>query len=128
MSTFSLIGAGAVLLTIISLRWRNIAYLIGAVLAWAALLFYNFGHPMTNITLGSFQHDLSTYAILMFLAGTLVAYIYNVRRGYTGYERTASEQREYNNELKRDELESKGIMEMSDKEYREYIHRRRTGR
>ena len=127
MSTFSLIGAGAVLLTIISFKWRNVAILLSAVLAWGALFFYNLSTPMTNITVGSLQHDFVTYSILLALAGTITAYIYNRRRGYTGYERTAQEEREYQNELRRPESEE-NIMEMSPEQYRAYIRRRRQGR
>lgn len=122
--TWTIIAASAFLLTVLSLKWTNLAYSITATLAWVALWVYNLTNPLTNVTQGTLLYDLIFYGILLGAVGTMVAWIINRRRGYTGYPLTASEQRDFNEELK-GEREEKSLSSMSIDEYKREIHRRR---
>lgn len=124
MTTFEIIGIGASILTVLSLRWVNLAYSIAATIAWSALWVYNLSNPLTNVTHGTLLYDLVFYGLLMMAVGTMVAWVINRRRGYTGYPLTASEQRDFNEELK-GEREERSLSTMSIDEYKKEIHRRR---
>ncbi len=123
--TYLVLAVIAIALTIISLRWRNVAITLASTLSWFALWAYNLTSPPSGITIGSLIHDVLNYTFLVATIGVMVSYLLNKSRGYTGYPMTAQEQADYNRELKV-EPEEPSIMAMSPEQYKSYINRRRT--
>lgn len=98
--TFWILLVIAVVLSYISLKWQNILFSLGAAIGWFALWRYNLDHPPTNIVAGDITHEWLTYLFLIMAIAVMLMWFRNRGRGYTGYPRTASEERTYQSIIK----------------------------
>ncbi len=122
--TFWIILVFALVLSIISLKYRNLFFSFAGALGWFGLWAYNNSYPPTNVVRGSFVHEVLMYGSLVMAIGVMFTYFRNRQRGYTGYDVTAKE---------KNEIESRrtprGLMDLSPSEYQQHIrarmHRRR---
>lgn len=111
--TFWILMVLATVLTYFSFRYRNIALSLASTLSWFGLWVYNLSYPPTNITAGSLTYDILFYTLLIMAAGVMVMYWFNRQRGYTGYP-----------EGQQPEEPPKGLMDLSEDEYRNRPRRR----
>lgn len=111
----------ALVLSIMSLRWRNLFFSFGGALGWLALWAYNNNYPPTNVTQGSFVHEVLMYGSIIMAIGVMVMYFQNRQRGYTGYAMTKNEELQLG---ERNKKPARGLMELNSTEYRAYIKAR----
>lgn len=119
--TYWILLVAAIALSIISLRWRNILFSLGGTLGWLALWAYHQTNPPAGIAVGSFVHEILYYTYIIFAVAVMLVWIGNMRRGYTGYPITKSE------ELKMEERNrrpARGLMDLDNNEYRAFIRAR----
>ncbi len=122
--TFWEILVFALVLSIISLRYRNLFFSFGGALGFFALWAYNNGHPPTGVTQGSFIHLAIMFGSLIMAIGVMFMYFRNRQRGYTGYTMTKKEE----NEAEARSRTPRGLMDLDNAEYRAYIKARMTNR
>ena len=120
--TYCILLAIAIILTIVSLRWRNILFTLGGTIGWLTLWVYNFDNPPTNITQGSTAHEFLIYTFIVMAIATLLMYFRNRNRGYSGYPRTPEEQAEYDRTVKAPPA-PQPYMEMGEEEYRNRVRK-----
>ena len=63
--TYWVLLAIAGFLTLLSLRHHNILFSLSGMLGWIGVWAYNLNYPPTNITVGTFMHDVLTYTYIM---------------------------------------------------------------
>ena len=119
--TFWILLVIALVLTYVSMRWRNLFYTFGAVLGWLALWVYNQTYPPTNIVVGSFIHEVMYYAFIVMAIGVFLVYLGNRSRGYTGYPMTKGEEAELDTK-RMSSRPARGLLDLSEAEYKRYVH------
>ena len=122
--TFWILLVIALTLSLLSLRWRNILFSLGAAIGWLVLWRYNLNYPPTNITQGDITHDWMNYVFIIMAIAVMLIWFRNRNRGYTGYSRTAIEERDYQREVR------SPVSQSSEGDYRQTVnkalhHRRR---
>lgn len=125
--TFWILLTLAVVLSYISLKWRNILFSLGAMLGWISLWRYNLDYPPTNIVVGDITHTWLTYLFLIMAIAVMLIWFFNRQRSYTGYPKTAQEERDYQEELKKPR-QSSSYEEETNEEYRTRVRKAVRGR
>lgn len=115
--TFWIILVFALVLSIISLKYRNLFFSFAGALGWFGLWAYNNSNPPINVTRGSFVHEVLMYGSLIMAIGVMFMYYRNRQRGYTGYETTKKEETEIASRRP-----ARGLMDISTAEYKQLIH------
>lgn len=121
--TFWILLVLALVMTVISLRWRNILFSLAGTLGWLALWMYNLNSPPSGITIGTPNHEILIYAFIIMAIAVMMLYFINGKRGYTGYPKSAKEQAEYDREVKSSGRTPNGMTEMTNEEYRARVRR-----
>ncbi len=122
--TFWIILVFAIVLSVMSLRWRNLLFSFGGALGWIALWAYNNNYPPVNVAQGSFVHEILVYGSIIMAIGVMIMYFNNRQRGYTGYTMTKKEE----SEAEGRRTPKRGLMDLNNTEYRQVIRARMQGR
>jgi hypothetical protein len=121
--TFWIILVMALLLSLISFKYRSLLFSLAGSILWVALWAYNNNYPPTNIAQGSFVHEILMYGSIIMAIGVMFMYFMNRKRGYTGYTQTDEEK-----QTALDSRPRRGIMDLDTSEYRTYMRAKMRGR
>lgn len=121
--TFWILLAIAGGLSLISLRYRNMLFTLGATLGWFALLAHHLNTPPFGVTQGSFVHEALLCVFAIMGIAVMMMWARNRERGYTGYNMTKREEAEQEARYA-SKLPARGMMDLSTTEYRQLIHAR----
>jgi hypothetical protein len=121
MWTFSILGIAAVVFTVISLRYYNLLFSFVAMISWVGLWAYNLNYPLTNITQGSFVHEVMTYSFIIMAVVVMLLYFRN--RGQAQGMFNANTEKEGAKNTN-NSTPSRGLMELDTNEYRKLMRER----
>jgi hypothetical protein len=107
--------------TVISLRYYNLLLSMVGMLAWLILWGYNLNNPLSGIVQGSFVHELMTYAFMIMAIVTMLVFFRT--RGKNATTSSNGIDAVYQDNSRPVPL-SKGMMDKSLDEYRQYIRTR----
>jgi magnesium-transporting ATPase (P-type) len=120
--TFWILLAIAGFLTFISLKFYNLLFSFVACLAWIGIWAYNLSYPPTNITAGTFVHEVLTYVFII-LAITVMLLYFRTRSKNLSNSRNGIDIETITADKNSNRPISKGMMDMSAEEYRDNFRR-----
>ena len=117
--TYSILVIIAIALTVISLRWYSLLFSFVAMLGWIALWAFNISSPPAGITEGSFIHEVLYFTYIVMGIGTMLLYFRS--RGKAGGSFNTTSPDEGVRATDNNTVQSRGVMDLSESEYRAYI-------
>ncbi len=117
--TFWILLVIAVTLSFLSLRYYNLLFSLCAALGWLAIWMYNLNNPPAGITIGTSLHDLLTYTFIVMAIAIMLTYFMRGNKVLGGKSRSSFEAQDNARRMP----ENRGLMDMSQEEYRARVNR-----